>query len=195
MEALLEKGCRVFAVDLRGTGETSPGMEGKFWDFLAGRPIFGQRVADVRTVVRYLSHSDNDGKGIYVWAKGVSAIYAALAATLEDGITCMVLEEPLLTFEQVVTTKVPAYRHEIILPGVLEQFDIPRIYGALCPMKIAMINPLAGDKSQVSQEQAELAYRRIVQTYTRSGEADKWSVQTNVNDLKKQHTVLSVLQK
>ncbi|MEA3224556.1 MAG: acetylxylan esterase [Planctomycetota bacterium] len=108
VRTLLERGFRIFAVDLRGTGETSPGMEGKFWDFLAGWPIFGQRVADVRTIVQYLSRSDTDGKGIYVWARGVSAIYAALAATLADSITGMVLEEPLLTFEQVVTTKVPA---------------------------------------------------------------------------------------
>jgi len=31
----------------------------------------------------------------------------------------LVLEEPLLSFESVVTVKVPAYRHEVILPGVL----------------------------------------------------------------------------
>ncbi|MHC4582324.1 MAG: alpha/beta hydrolase family protein, partial [Planctomycetota bacterium] len=34
LHALLDRGFRIFAVDLRGTGETSPGMEGKFWDFL-----------------------------------------------------------------------------------------------------------------------------------------------------------------
>lgn len=193
LQVLLDKGCRVFAVDLRGTGETSPGMEGKFWDFLAGRPIFGQRVADIRTVVQYLSRSDNNDKGIYVWARGVSAIYAALAAILEDSITGMVLEEPLLSFEQVVTTKVPAYRHEIILPGVLEEFDLPRIYRALCPMKIALINPLAGDKSRVSQEQAEHAYEQIAQTYTRLGKADNWSVHANVDDRARSNAVLSAL--
>ncbi len=194
LRIMLDKGCRVFAVDLRGTGETSPGMEGKFWDFLAGRPIFGQRVADVRTVVRYLEHSGNDGSGIYVWARGVSAIYAVLSATLTDSITGLVLEEPLLTFEQVVTTKVPAYQHEIILPGVLEQFDLPQVYRALCPMKIALINPLAGDKSRVSQEQAELAYRRIAQTYNRLVKPDNWSIHANVDDGARQHAVLAVLQ-
>ena len=64
VQALLERGFRIFAVDLRGTGETSPSMEGKFWDFLAGRPVFGQRVGDIRTIGQFLSRSDNNGKEI-----------------------------------------------------------------------------------------------------------------------------------
>jgi pimeloyl-ACP methyl ester carboxylesterase len=193
LRALLERGCRILAVDLRGTGETSPDVKEKFWDFLAGRPIFGQRVADIRTVVRYLSRSDAKGKGIYVWAKGVSSIYAALAATLEDGIAGLVLEEPLLTFEQVVTAKVPVYRHEIILPGVLEEFDLPQAYEALSPMKVVLVNPLAGDKSQVSQEQARRSYRQVAQKYTRMGRPDNWSVLTNVDDKARAPAVLSAL--
>jgi len=193
LRALLERGCRILAVDLRGTGETSPDMKEKFWDFLAGRPIFGQRVADVRSIIQYLSHSDSNGRRIYVWAKGVSAIYAALASTLEDSVTGMVLEEPLLTFEQVVTTKVPAYRHEIILPGVLEEFDLPQVYQALCPMKVTLVNPLAGDKSQVSQQQAKQTCREIARKYSDIGKAGKWSVLTNVDDKARAHVVLSAL--
>jgi dienelactone hydrolase len=193
LRALLEKGCRVFAVDLRGTGETSPDVKEKFWDFLAGRPIFGQRVGDLRTVVKYLSRSDIGDKRIYVWAKGMSATYATLVATLEDGITGMVLEEPLLTFEQIVTIKVPAYRHEIILPGVLEEFDLPHIYQALCPMKVAVVNPLAGDKSRVSQEQAKQAYRQIAQEYARMGRPGNWSIHANVSGKARLLAVLSAL--
>jgi len=194
LPALLEKGCRVFAADLRGTGETAPGMEGKFWDFLAGRSVFGQRVADVCAVVQYVSQSDVEGKRIYVWARGVSAIYAALAATLEESVTGLVLEEPLLTFEQVVTTKVPAYRHEIILPGVLEQFDLPQVYQALYPRKVALINPLMGDKSRASGERAAEAYRQVVRRYTLSGTSDNWSVQTNLEGEPRSKAVLSAFQ-
>jgi len=194
VQALLEGGFRIFAVDLRGTGETSPGMEGKFWDFLAGRPIFGQRVSDIRAIVQFLSRSDNNGKEIYLWAKGVTAIYAALAATAADGVAAMVLEEPLLTFEQIVTTRVPAYRHEIILPGVLEQFDLPQIYRALCPTKVAVINPLAGDKLPVSEELTTKAYRQVAQEYIRMGIPRNWSVHTNLDDGARSQVILSALQ-
>ena len=193
LRALLGRGCRVFAVDLRGMGETSPDVQEKFWDFLAGRPIFGQRVTDIRAVVEYLSRSAADSKGIYVWAEGISAIYAALAAILDDRITGMVLEEPLLTFEQIVTTEVPAYRHEIILPSVLEEFDLRQIYQALCPMKVTLVNPLAGDKSPASEEQAAEAYRRVDQTYIHSGKPGNWSVHTNLDDGARSRAILSAL--
>ena len=193
LRALLESGCRIFAVDLRGTGETSPDQAGKFWDFLAGRPIFGQRVADIRAFVKYLSHSEAESREIYIRAKGMSALYAAFAATLEDGITGLVLEEPLLTFEQVVSAKVPAYRHEIILPGILEKFDLPQVYQALCPMRITLINPLAGDKSRVSQEQAEKTYRLIAQKYGNEGKSGNWSVHADVNEKTRSQAILSAL--
>jgi pimeloyl-ACP methyl ester carboxylesterase len=193
LRTLLDKGCRLFAVDLRGTGETAPGMEGKFWDFLAGKPIFGQRVADVRTVVRWLSRSGVDDNRVYVWAKGNSAIYAAMAGALEQNIAGMVLEEPLLAFEQAVTTKIPAYRHEIILPGVLEKLDLPHVYRALCPMSVTLINPVAGDKSSVSRDQADEIYQQVSDTYKSLGKSGNWSVQTNLEDGARSQAVLSAL--
>ena len=193
LRAVIDKGCRLFAVDLRGTGETAPGMEGKFWDFLAGKPIFGQRVADVRTVVRWLSRSGADDNRVYVWARGTSAIYAAVAGALERNIAGMVLEEPLLAFEQVVTTKVPAYRHEIILPGVLERFDLPHIYQALCPMSVTLINPVAGDKSPVSRDQADEVYQQVSDKYKSLGKPGNWSVQTNLEEGVRSQAVLSAL--
>ena len=195
LPALLDRGYRVLAVDLRGQGETSPDMKEKFWDFLAGRPIFGQRVDDIRAIVQYLSRSDANTEDVQIWASGMSANYAALAATLEDGVTALALEEPLLTFEQIVTTKVPAYRHEVILPGVLEEFDLPQAYEALCPKKLVLINPLAGDKSRVSQEQASRTYEQVAQAYRRLGEEVNWSVHTRLDGETRPNVVLSALGK
>lgn len=191
LRELLDKGWRVLAVDLRGIGETSPDMKEKFWDFLAGRPIFGQRVTDIRGVLRYIPRSEVDGKEVYIWAKGISAIYSSMAATLDDGVTGLVLEEPLLTFEQVVTTGVPAYRHEIILPGVLEEFDLPQVYEALCPTKVALINPLAGDRSPVSAELASRVYARTARAFRDAGKSGNWSVHTNADTKARARAVLA----
>jgi dienelactone hydrolase len=193
LQSLLDRGCRLLAVDLRGTGETVPSVEGKFWDFLGGRPIFDQRVADVRTIVQWLSRSGADDKRIYVWAKGISAIYAVLATAMEDTLTGMLLEEPLLAFEQVVTTKVPAYKHEIILSGVLEKFDLPQVYQALCPISVTLVNPVAGDKSLVSKDQAHETYRKTADTYTSLSKSDNWSVHTRLDAKARSKQVLSAL--
>ncbi len=190
---LLRKGFRIFAVDLRGIGETAPGMEEKFWDFLAGKPILGQRVTDVRAVIQWLSQPAINAEGIYVWAEGLCALHAALAASLEDAISGMVLEQPLLAFESIVTTKVPAFRHEIIAPGVLTKFDLPQVYQALCPAKVTLLNPLAGDKSPVSQAHANKVYQGVVDTYKASGKSGNWSVYTNVSDKKRADLAFSAL--
>ena len=190
---LLKKGFRIFAVDLRGTGETAPGMEEKFWDFLAGKPILGQRVTDARAVVRWLSQPAINAEGIYVWAEGLCALHATLAASLEDAISGMVLEQPLLAFESIVTVRVPAFRHEIIAPGVLTKFDLPQVYQALCPAKVTLLNPLAGDKSLVSKAHANKVYQPVVDTYKALGKSGNWSVHTNVSDKKRADLTFSAL--
>jgi dienelactone hydrolase len=180
LRRLLNKGFRLFAVDLRGTGETAPDQKEKFWDFLAGRPLFGQRVRDVRAVVKYLLQKEGSNARILVWAKGMSGIYSAFASTLEKAVTGMVLEQPLLNFDEIVTNKVPAYKHEVIVPGILKKFDLPDVYQALYPFDIVLINPLAGDKSPVSKRIADDAYQRTAEIYTALNKSGHWSVHTKV---------------
>ncbi|MEJ2705560.1 MAG: hypothetical protein P8Z79_24225 [Sedimentisphaerales bacterium] len=180
LRRLLNKGFRIFAVDLRGMGETAPDQKERFWDFLAGRPLFGQRVRDARTVVKYLSQKEGSSARIFIWAKGMSGIYSAFAAILEKVVIGMVLERPLLSFEEIVTSKVPAYKHEVIVPGILKKFDLPDVYQALCPIDIVLINPLAGDKSPVSKRIADDSYQRTAETYTALNKSDHWSVHTKV---------------
>jgi len=181
LRALIEKGFRLLAVDLRGMGETAPDLKEKFWDFLAGRPIFGQRVSDIRAVIRYITRQDKSHMKINVWAKGITAVYTPFAATLEQGITGMILERPLLTFEEIVTTKVPTYKHEIIIPGILEKFDLPDTYQALCPISVVLINPVAGDKSPVIKMIADKAYQQTADTYAALRKTDEWSVYTGID--------------
>jgi hypothetical protein len=104
-----------------------------------------------------------------------------------------VLEQPLLAFESIVTVRVPAFRHEIIAPGVLTKFDLPQLYQALCPAKVTLLNPLAGDKSPVSQAHANKVYQGVVDTYRASGKSGNWSVHTDVSDEERADLAFSAL--
>ena len=75
------------------------------------------------------------------------ALYGAFAAVLSDDISSLVLEEPLLSFENVVQVSVPEYRNEVMLPGILESFDMPQVYQALCPGSVAVLNPHMADRT------------------------------------------------
>ena len=176
VKALLDEGFRIFAVDLRGTGETAPGMEGYFWDFLAGKPVSGQRVADVLSVMKWLSSQGVPSERISIWAEGLSAVWAVLASALAERVSGIVLENVLISFENVVSTRLPQYNQEILLPGVLTRFDLPHVYQALCPLNITLINPFLGDKSPAGQADIAKTFKAVVDTYEALGAAGNWRV-------------------
>lgn len=147
VEALLAKGYLLCAVDLRGIGETGPDFANKFWDFLLGKPIFGQRVKDVLTLSDWLRTSEIKARKINYWGTGMGALYGAFAGVIDGDISSFLLENPLISFESIVEVATPQYQHEIILPGILNHFDLPQIYQALSPRKLVVMNPLLGDKS------------------------------------------------
>jgi len=162
---IINKGKCVCAIDLRGIGETSPDMAEKFWDFLAGKPVFGQRVRDILSAVKWLKGSDVNAGSIKLWGKGMCALYGAFAGVLTDDISGFVLEEPLISFESVIDVDIPAYNHEILLPGILEKFDMAQVYQALSLSDIAVINPRLGDKTFAAEDDIRINNELVSTTY------------------------------
>jgi dienelactone hydrolase len=178
--SLLDEGVRILAVDLRGTGETAPGKERYFWDFLAGKPIFGQRASDVLSVLTWMSQQGVDMEQTKIWAQGLTGLYAATACLHERPVGGVILEDVLISFEDVIQRRLPQYNHEILLPGVVTKFDLPDLYSALCPMKLSLMNPLLADKTPAGREDLEKAFERTKQTYGNLGVQESWSVVTGV---------------
>jgi pimeloyl-ACP methyl ester carboxylesterase len=176
VDKLLKDGFRILALDIRGTGETAGGHEDWHLDYLIGKPIFGQRVNDVCSAVRWIQLPDQMATDIYIWANGVSSLTAAFAATRCDGISGLVLEDPLISFESAVSTRLPEYGDEILIPGVLERFDMPEVFQSLAPLKVTLINPLLGDKTAAGDSDIGRAYRGVSESYRAVGESERWSV-------------------
>ncbi len=165
LNELLNKGYQVCVADLRGIGESSPDMAGKFWDFLAGKPIFGQRVFDILSLIKWLKESEIQAQKIILWGSGMCSLYGAFAGVISEDISTFILEEPLISFESVVQTKDPEYNHEIILPGILEKFDMSQVYQALSPRPLSIINPRSGNKSFAIQTETEILYKSVLPAY------------------------------
>ncbi len=176
VKEMLNEGYRICAVDLRGIGETAPDMVGKFWDFLAGKPIFGQRVRDVLTTVKWLKESDLNARHIKFWGKGMGSLYGAFAGVLTNDIDEFILEEPLISFESVVQVKVPEYNNEIMLPGILEKFDMPQVYQVLSPRPVSIINPRLGDKTSAGNSDMNKMDASVLPAYRVTENEDAWSI-------------------
>ncbi|HUU29036.1 MAG TPA: acetylxylan esterase [archaeon] len=189
--ALLDKKFRILAVDLRGTGETAPGLEDRFWDFLAGKPIAGGRVTDICACLEWLKSKKANPDSIYIWASGVSGLWAVLASAISQGVSGLILEDLLCSFESAVSVRLPAYNQEIIVPGVLRHFDLPQVFQALAPRKVSLVNPLMGDKSPALKSELDRTYSRVKETYQALGAGGAWSVATGVSGQRKAGVILS----
>lgn len=195
VSSLLEKGVRILAVDLRGTGETAPGKEGHFWDFLAGKPIFGQRVGDVLSALAWIAQQGVTMERTQIWAQGVAGLWAAMACLHTRPVGGVVLENVLISFEDVIMRRLPQYNHEILLPGVVTRFDLPDLYSAFCPVKLSLLNPLLADKTPANRADVEEAFERTKQTYQNLGFPGSWSVVTGVEGSARSKFVLQQLLK
>ncbi|MDD4109321.1 MAG: prolyl oligopeptidase family serine peptidase, partial [Prolixibacteraceae bacterium] len=182
MRKLLNAGNAVCAVDLRGIGETSPDMAGRFWDFLAGKPIFGQRVKDVLSIVKWLKGSEVGADDIRLWGNGMCALYGSFAGVLTDDISGFVLEKPLVSFESLVKVDIPGYNHEILLPGILEKFDMTQVYQSLCPRPVSVLNSLSGDKKIAGKNEIELTGKAVSATYKGLKKSGGWSMVASEGD-------------
>lgn len=190
---LIQKGYSICAVDLRGTGETSPDMANKFWDFLSGKPIFGQRVKDILTVLDWLKGPQVEARDVRFWGSGMGALYGAFAGVFSNDVSGFVFEEPLISFESVVQVEEPAYYHEVILPGILEKFDMSQVYQAICPRQVLMINLLTGDKSYAGNAEMSRLDKPVSNTYQIFNRPEAWRMQS-VNAEERKNAIMNGLE-
>jgi len=177
VEQILKKGYLICAIDLRGMGETSPDMKGKLWDFLLGKPIFGQRIGDILATTKWLKESGVGAQNIKLWGTGTAALYGAFAGALSNDISDFLLDKPLLSFESVVQVEVPKYGVEVMLPGILEKFDMPQIYQALSPRSVTLLNPQLGDKTLAANSDLEKTDKIVSKTYKGIKKLKEWHIE------------------
>jgi len=142
-------GERVLALDLRGFGETSPntsppsrrsyfGADNKE-AFLAqhlNRPLLGQRVYDVLSIVEALAgKGEKDLRIVGIGAAGPIALHAA---ALDPRIQQVELSNSLISWTNVVQTPVSANQLTNVVPGVLADYDFPELAATLAPRPLTL---------------------------------------------------------
>lgn len=135
LERLVKAGRTVVAVDLRGWGELSPGTKG--WgeafgpdvkEVLLGihlnRPMLGQRVLDVLSLVEHLSTAP-DSKPIEIIAQGTACPIAQHAALFSPRIKTITLRDSIPSWTSVATTPISRSQLANVIPGALTLYDLP----------------------------------------------------------------------
>lgn len=135
-------GTIIVAADTRGIGEQEDPYTynlSKYWNWEyrdavtslhIGRPILGQRVADVHTLVNFCTTADvllSNGKPrkITVVADGIFGPVVMHAAVLDERIQSATLTNTLKTYRDYLQNPMQRDMYSNVVPGVLKYYDLP----------------------------------------------------------------------
>jgi pimeloyl-ACP methyl ester carboxylesterase len=171
------RGHRVLLADLRGMGETAPAPRNikapgplgadereAFLSFDLDRPLLGQRVHDVLRVLDALDGASRSG--VHLFGIGAGGPIALHAAALDPRITRLTLERSVLSWSDVVRSRIPRDQLANVVPRALEFYDLPELAASLAPRPLMVINPIDPSQRPVTAAALEqgldivrLAYR------------------------------------
>jgi len=157
-EALASQGRVVAVADVRGFGETmSPrsvarvdyfdardGMDADstYASFFLGRPLLGMRVEDALRVVAYLqSRPDVDGRRLTIAGRGWAGLVALFAAAVDWEIAAAAVEGVPVSYGEIARSEIYEQPVSLMLPGVLQDFDLVDVLASLRPRPLIVLNP------------------------------------------------------
>lgn len=142
-----------FTCDVRGIGESQPDTcgEDQFLRpygsdyFYAGhsimldRPYVGRKTFDLLRVIAWLKsygHSE-----VHLAGKGWGAIPAAFAALLSDEVRQATLKQAPVSYAVIAESERYNWPLSTLVPGILQNFDLPDCYRELEARKLRLIDP------------------------------------------------------
>jgi dienelactone hydrolase/pimeloyl-ACP methyl ester carboxylesterase len=184
IETLVKRGKRVVALDLRGFGETAPGVvtPGKeptfgveykesFLGLHLNRPILGQRVGDLLSVMAA-------GKGdVELVGIGTAAPAVLHAAVLNGRGKAVAIDGGLVSWDNVIRTPVSRNQLASVIPGVLREYDLPDLAAAIAPRPLTIRNPVDAAGKPLTKEQAEEAYKGVRAAYKAANAESKFVIE------------------
>lgn len=185
MEALVRAGRIVLAPDLRAWGETSdnrkrvltPHYSIAMRAMLVGRSLPGMQVTDLLSAFYFLSADASVDPGrVAIFAKGNAGPAALLAAALEPAIRQVAWQGGPISYLDIVKKRFHGEIADIVIPGVLKQFDLPDVAAALVPRTVWIIDPRMPDGGQEAPADVEAAYAQVEAEYRRSGHPKQFRI-------------------
>ena len=148
----------------RGMGETDPRTEsrrdwpfGSDWKeaFLGihlARPLLGQRVFDILSVLEGLKAEQGDAVGFHLVGVGNAGPIVLHAALLDEKglIKEVTVERSLSSWEDLVKQGISRDQLGSVVPGALRVYDLPDLAARLGPRPVHVVNPVNANGQPVS---------------------------------------------
>lgn len=151
-------GCRVAVIDVRGRGDCAIGFpqRGRFYfpgriqdeadltwfTLMLGKPLLGGQVFDALRALDYLRSRSDVAGAISVIGDGSHGLIALYAAALDPRVARLALRQTVIDYRSLATAERYTQPFGIYAYGLLREFDLPEVAGALAPRPVLVINPV-----------------------------------------------------
>ena len=137
----------------------------------------GMQVFDLLRSVDYLvSRADVNRSRIAVLGQRNGAVIALYAAALDARIGKVACESAVTSYMSIVRAKDHHDMLELIVPGVLKDFDLPDVAASIAPRSLWIADPRTPAGAVVSPAECLREYVGTVQEYRAAGRPDSFRV-------------------
>ncbi len=145
-DALRAAGFVVKAVDPpafpAGRGGYAGAYQAAAREWLYSKTLTGQRAAELEAALAELrADPEVDPSRILLWARGNAGVPALVTAALDGHIPGVLLEQTVTSWFSITQWRLHQNIAEIVVPGVLQDFDLPDLAAILPPQSLFLADP------------------------------------------------------
>jgi cephalosporin-C deacetylase-like acetyl esterase len=158
VERLVTKGgCRVATIDVRGRGDCAIAypQRGRFYfsnrisdeayltwfTLILGRPLLGGQVYDTLRALDYLRSRPDVSGAVSLVGDGPHGVIALYAAALDERVRGVALRQTVTDYRSLAIAERYTQPFGIYAYGLLREFDLPEVAGAVAPRSVLLLNP------------------------------------------------------
>ena len=180
---LAQGGSIVFSIDVRGLGETrrrldmASDFDRYFGDYedamtgiMMGRTLVAMRARDIQRGLDLLAaRPDVDVQKLSGVGRNNGAVSLLYAAAFDQRLRAVALEGMLLSYDAVVTNHIHRQIFEDVVPGALEDFDLPDLVSAIAPRAVWISGSVAPAGPAASPREVQDTYNAALNTFRLAG--------------------------
>lgn len=177
LERMAREGTTVISIDVRGVGATRgqhasaapAGPFGHLFDqetaatYLAwyiDESLLGMRVFDVMRAVEYWRWRA-EGQKLQAIGRGSGAVWALMAAALDDRIESVRAERMLVSYKSLTQTDRYLHNASLFLKDGLMECDLPQIAGLVAPRTVTLVEPVNAMRRVAGKAEAAGSYGAV----------------------------------
>ena len=134
----MRQGDMLMLADLRGMGETCEREDANDWKFYnreyhnamislhLGKPIVGQRITDLLTLIDFLDHQDSgEDLPVHLFSSGATGPVAIYGALLRPQVKSVRVSNSIQSYLDILNHPMEVDWYSYVIPNVLAYFDLP----------------------------------------------------------------------